>query len=148
MEENSRLIKKYPNRRLYDTTLGVYITLNDIRQLVIDHIPFKIIDAKTQHDLTQSTLLQIIAEQENSTTPIFTNELLQDFIRAYHEKSQSIFTQYLEQTMKLFLQQKDYMRSQWESYQQLIKKRPYTYSPTETKTPADEKKPAKKRMRK
>lgn len=148
MDDNIRLIKKYPNRRLYDTSLGIYITLNDIRQLVIDHIPFQIIDAKTQHDLTQSTLLQIISEQESSTTPIFTNELLQDFIRAYHEKSQSIFTQYLEQTMKLFLQQKNYMRHQWESYQQLMKQHPYTYKSTETKSPADEKKPSKKKVRK
>lgn len=148
MEETTRLIKKYPNRRLYDTTIGTYITLNDVRQLVIDHIPFKVIDAKTQQDLTQSTLLQIIAEQESSTTPIFTNELLQDFIRAYHEKSQSIFTQYLEQTMQLFLQQKDYLRKQWESYQQLLKPRSSpTTQQTDNATP-QRKKPAKKRLHK
>lgn len=139
MAETTRLIKKYPNRRLYDTTIGAYITLNDVRQLVIDHISFKIIDAKTQQDLTQSTLLQIIAEQENSSTPIFTNELLQDFIRAYHEKSQSIFTQYLEQTMQLFLQQKDYLRKQWESYQQLLKPRNHT-APQAAKKPRSRKK--------
>lgn len=96
-----RIIKKYPNRRLYDTELGLYITLDDIKKLVYEHIEFRVIDARTKKDLTQTTLLQIIAEQEASTNPIFTTDMLQDFIRSYHEKSQNLFTQYFEQTMKV-----------------------------------------------
>ena len=64
MKTKTRLIKKYPNRRLYDTELGVYITLEDIKKLVIDQIDFQIIDARSKKDLTHSTLLQIISEQE------------------------------------------------------------------------------------
>lgn len=104
-----RIIKKYPNRRLYDTELGLYITLDDIKKLVNDRIAFRVIDARTKKDLTQTTLLQIIAEQEASAKPIFTTDMLQDFIRSYNENSQNLFTQYLEQTMKVM--------KQWPSYQ-------------------------------
>src|SRR5580692_10802351 len=86
----SRIIKKYPNRRLYDTTVGEYITLEEIKKLVFDHVDFRVIDARTKKDLTQSTLLQIITEQETSSSPIFTTDMLQDFIRLYQEKSQNI----------------------------------------------------------
>lgn len=119
-----RIIKKYPNRRLYDTTRGCYITLDDIKELVIQHDTFKVIDARTEKDLTQSTLLQIITEQESSATPIFTNALLQDFIRSYHEKTQNLFTEYLEQAIGLFSQQKSYLEKQWGSYQEFIANNP------------------------
>ena len=89
-----RIIKKYPNRRLYDTEQGIYITLDDVKKLVYDHVHFQVIDVRTKKDLTQSTLLQIIAEQEATTTPIFTTGLLQDIIRTYQKNSQHIFTQY------------------------------------------------------
>jgi len=119
----SRIIKKYPNRRLYDTSKGTYITLDDIKQLVLDHTDFKVIDARSKKDLTQTTLLQIITEQETSTTPLFTNAILQDFIRFYHEKSQTLFSQYLEQAMQLFIQQKEFYQQQWQSYQDLTKRK-------------------------
>lgn len=109
----ARIIKKYPNRRLYDTAIGTYITLEEIKKLVLDRIEFKIIDAKTEKDITQSMLLQIISEQEAGSTPIFTVAMLQDFIRAYHEKSQNLFSDYLEQTMNLFLKQKEFFENQW-----------------------------------
>ena len=96
-----RIIKKYPNRRLYDTELGEYITLDDIKKLVYEHTAFRVIDARSKKDLTQTTLLQIIAEQEASSNPIFTTDMLEDFIRSYREKSQNLFTQYFEQTMKV-----------------------------------------------
>lgn len=115
-----RIIKKYPNRRLYDTTLGAYITLEDVKTLVLACEDFQVIDARTHKDLTQSTLLQIIAEQESSSTPIFTTSILQDFIRFYHEKSQNLFTEYLEQAMNLYIHQKDFLKKQWQSYQTLI----------------------------
>lgn len=109
----TRIIKKYPNRRLYDTAIGTYITLEDIKKLVLDRVDFKIIDVKTEKDITQSMLLQIISEQEAGATPIFTVAMLQDFIRAYHEKSQNLFSEYLEQTMNLFLKQKEFFENQW-----------------------------------
>lgn len=115
-----RVIKKYPNRRLYDTALGIYITLEDVKQLVFDHVDFKVIDARTKKDITQNTLLQIITEQEATSTPIFTNAMLQDLIRFYHEKSQTILSQYLEQTMRLFSEQKDFFKNQWASSQKLF----------------------------
>src|SRR5438552_1890889 len=92
-----RIIKKYPNRRLYDTELGVYITLDEIKKLVLRRANFQVIDARSKKDLTQNTLLQIISEQETSLTPLFTIPILQDFIRFYHEKSHNLFSQFLEQ---------------------------------------------------
>lgn len=117
---NTRVIKKYPNRRLYDTERGCYITLHEIKNYVIERIDFTIIDARTKKDLTQSTLLQIISEQEATSTPLFTTSLLQDFIRFYHEKSQSLLTKYLEQALDMFMQQKDFMNNQWSSYQKAL----------------------------
>lgn len=118
--QSIRIIKKYPNRRLYDTSLGAYITLNDVKKLVFDHIDFCVLDARTKKDITQSTLMQIISEQEATHTPLFTTAILQDLIRFYHEKSQHLFSQYLQQVMSAFLQQKDYFRQQWDSYQKLF----------------------------
>lgn len=112
-----RIIKKYPNRRLYDAAVGSYITLEDIKKLVIEHVAFKVVDAKTNKDLTQATLLQIIADQESNSTPMFTTPFLQDFIRLYHEKSQNIVSQYLEDMMKTYTQQKDFFEKQWQTYQ-------------------------------
>ena len=115
-----RIVKKYPNRRLYDTTTGAYITLDDIKELVINRVPFKVIDAKSGKDITQSTLLQIITEQEMGATPIFTADMLQDFIRFYHENSQDVFSKYLEQMMRMFIQQRDLLTNQWQSYQAMF----------------------------
>lgn len=113
-----RIIKKYPNRRLYDTKKKVYITLDDVKTLVIEHEDIQVIDANTKKDLTQMTLLQIITENETSTTPMFTIPMLQHFIRLYHEKSQHLMSQYLEEVMGLFANQKELMSKQWQSYQQ------------------------------
>ena len=115
-----RIVKKYPNRRLYDTTTGAYITLDDIKELVINRVTFKVIDAKSGKDITQSTLLQIITEQEMGATPIFTADMLQDFIRFYHENSQDVFSKYLEQMMRMFIQQRDLLTNQWQSYQAMF----------------------------
>lgn len=118
----SRVIKKYPNRRLYDTELGNYITLEDVKKLVFERIDFQVIDTRTKKDITQSTLLQIITEQESTSTPLFTTAILQDFIRFYHEKSEHVFSQYLEQAMHVFSQQKEFLQNQWQSYQKLLAK--------------------------
>lgn len=118
--DTMRIIKKYPNRRLYDTELGTYITLDDVKKLVFEHINFQVIDARTQKDLTQSTLLQIIAEQEATETPLFTTNVLQDFIRFYNERSQTIFSKYLEEVMQMYQQQKHLVEEQWNTYQNLV----------------------------
>ena len=116
-----RIIKKYPNRRLYDTELGTYITLNDVKQLVLDHVVFQVIDARSKKDLTQSTLLQIIAEQEAQGPALFSSALLQDFIRFYTNKpTNNLLSDYLEQAMQLFTQQKDFFQEQWLSYQKFF----------------------------
>lgn len=113
-----RIIKKYPNRRLYDTTLASYITLNDIKKLVFDHVEFKVIDTVSKKDLTQATLLQIITEQETKENPIFTTDLLQQFIRTYQEKSENMVSHYLEKVMSMFDQQKNFYKKQWKTYHQ------------------------------
>lgn len=100
-----RVIKKYPNRRLYDTAISCYITLQDVRDLVLGFTPFKVVDAKTAEDLTRSTLLQIIAEQEDKGAPIFTTEILQLVIRAYGDSMQGMMSRLLEQSMTMFVAQ-------------------------------------------
>ena len=78
-----RLIKKYPNRRLYDTAISSYITLADVKNLVLDGVDFEVIDTKTKADITRSVLLQIIAEEEQEGEPIFSTELLAKVERRY-----------------------------------------------------------------
>ena len=78
-----RTIKKYPNRRLYDTVESRYITLADIRRLVIDRIDFVVMDKKTQEDITRSILLQVIAEQEHGGEPLMSRDFLSQIIRSY-----------------------------------------------------------------
>jgi polyhydroxyalkanoate synthesis repressor PhaR len=83
MAETLRLIKKYPNRRLYDTQTSTYITLADVKQLVLDTEEFHVIDAKTNEDLTRAILLQIILEEEAEGSPMFTAQMLAHIIRFY-----------------------------------------------------------------
>jgi polyhydroxyalkanoate synthesis repressor PhaR len=99
-----RIIKKYPNRRLYDTELSRYITLADVRELVRQVVEFKIIDANTNEDLTHSILLQIILEQENGDEPLFTTDILSKMIRFYGDSIQGVFSNYLEQSLNLFVE--------------------------------------------
>ena len=100
-----RTIKKYPNRRLYDTVESRYITLADIRRLVIDRIDFVVMDKKTQEDITRSILLQVIAEQEHSGEPLMSRDFLSQIIRSYGGAMQGMIGSYLEQTLKLFASQ-------------------------------------------
>ena len=103
MSEPVRLIKKYPNRRLYDTKTSAYITLGDVKDLVIKFEPFKVADAKTGEDLTRSILLQIILEEESGGVPLFTSELLSGFIRFYGSAMQGMLGKYLENNMRTFV---------------------------------------------
>ncbi len=105
-----RLIKKYPNRRLYDTEESRYITLADIRQLVLDKIEFKVVDKQSQEDITRSILLQVISEQEQNGEPILSRDLLSQIIRSYGGTMQGMFSTYLEQSVKLFMAQQQQLR--------------------------------------
>ncbi len=102
MPEQSRLIKKYPNRRLYDTKTSAYITLSDVKNLVLTLSPFKVVDAKTGEDLTRSILLQIILEEETAGVPLFTTDLLSQMIRFYGHAMQGLLGKYLETNIKAF----------------------------------------------
>ena len=103
-----RTIKKYPNRRLYDTVESRYITLADIRKLVIDRIDFVVIDKKSQEDITRSILLQVIAEQEHGGDPLLGRDFLSQIIRSYGGALQGVIGSYLELSLKLFVgQQRD-----------------------------------------
>ncbi|HUP91963.1 MAG TPA: polyhydroxyalkanoate synthesis repressor PhaR [Solimonas sp.] len=100
-----RIIKKYPNRRLYDTEISRYITLEEIRQLVLQGIRFRVEDKSSQQDITRSILLQVIAEQEEGGNPMFTTELLQFIIRYYGDPMQTSISRYLELSARLFQEQ-------------------------------------------
>jgi len=103
-----RTIKKYPNRRLYDTVESRYITLSDIRRLVTDRIDFVVIDKKSQEDITRSILLQVIAEQEHGVESLMSRDFLSQIIRSYGGATQGMIGSYLEQSLKLFAgQQRD-----------------------------------------
>ncbi len=97
-----RVIKKYPNRRLYDTVESRYIALADIRRLVVGRIEFLVIDKKTQADITRSILLQVIAEQEHGTQPVMSREFLSHVIRSYGTPAQNGFAGALEQSVRQY----------------------------------------------
>jgi len=97
-----RVIKKYPNRRLYDTDTSSYITLTEVRQLVMSSEPFVVRDAKTNEDLTRSILLQIILEEEAGGAPMFTEAVLANIIRFYGHAMQGFMGSYLEKNVQAF----------------------------------------------
>lgn len=108
----TRIIKKYPNRRLYDTEISSYITLEDVRQLVLEHVDFSVQDAKSKRDITRSILLQIILEREEDGEPIFSEPVLKEIIRFYGDSLQGVVTSYLEKSLKLFVEQQEKWRGQ------------------------------------
>jgi len=110
-----RIIKKYPNRRLYDTAISSYITLEDVRRLVVEHTPFKVKDARSNEDITRSILLQIIIEQEADGEPIFSVNVLEQIIRLYGDTMQGMVTNWFERSLKLFREQQETMRDQMQS---------------------------------
>jgi len=95
-----RVIKKYPNRRLYDTVESRYITLADVRRLVVERIEFVVVDKKNNADITRSILLQVIAEQENLAEPILSQEFMVNVIRAYGTSSHGPVSALLDQSLK------------------------------------------------
>jgi polyhydroxyalkanoate synthesis repressor PhaR len=98
-----RLIKKYPNRRLYDTQTSTYITLADVKQLVLDHENFQVLDAKSGEDLTRPILLQIILEEEAGGVPMFSAQMLSQVIRFYGNAMQGMMGSYLEKNIQAFI---------------------------------------------
>ncbi len=103
MANPTRLIKKYPNRRLYDTETSAYITLSEVKQLVIAHAEFQVVDAKTNQDLTRSILMQIILDEEGGLDPLFTSDMLSQMIRSYGNVMQGFMGNYLERGMQTFV---------------------------------------------
>jgi polyhydroxyalkanoate synthesis repressor PhaR len=101
-QSSEYLIKKYPNRRLYDTQTSAYITLSDVKELVLGNRAFTVVDAKTGEDLTRSILLQIIQEEEAKGTPMFTSTVLAHIIRYYGHAMQGVMGSYLEQNVQAF----------------------------------------------
>lgn len=110
-----RVIKKYPNRRLYDTAISQYVTLDDIRQLVAEGNTFQVVDAKSKDDITRSILLQIIVEQEESGDPILSTDFLARVIRFYGDAMQGFMGSYLEKSLESFLEQQEAIRQQFAS---------------------------------
>ena len=122
---HERLIKKYPNRRLYDTTTSSYITLAEIKTLVLQAQSFVVRDAKSNEDLTRSILLQIILEEETGGVPLFTEAMLAQFIRTYGHAMQGFLGTYLEKNMQVFMEMQQRVQDQspaWsaDAWQQLL----------------------------
>jgi polyhydroxyalkanoate synthesis repressor PhaR len=102
-EGSLRILKKYPNRRLYDTRTSSYITLSDVKQMVLDGETFEVRDAKTGDELTRSILLQIILEEETGGMPMFTTQMLAQVIRFYGHAMQGLMGSYLEGNLQAFV---------------------------------------------
>jgi len=107
-----RVIKKYPNRRLYDTDTSSYITLAEVKRLVMKSEPFMVVDAKTNDDLTRSILLQIILEEETGGVPMFTEAVLANIIRFYGNSMQGFMGSYLEKNVQSFTDMQSKMKEQ------------------------------------
>ncbi|MEJ2619533.1 MAG: polyhydroxyalkanoate synthesis repressor PhaR [Candidatus Thiodiazotropha sp.] len=107
---SERLIKKYPNRRLYDTEQSKYITLTQLRSLIVGGELIKVIDSTSEEDITRTILLQIILESESGGKPLFTANMLSQIIRFYGGTLQGIFGNYLEQSLGLFTAQQEQIR--------------------------------------
>ena len=107
-----RVIKKYPNRRLYDTERSTYITVADVLKIIRAGDDFQVVDAESGEDITRSVLVQIITEQEGGATPIFTTDMLTRFIRVYDDSSQALFGEFLDKNLKMFAEQQKRFQDQ------------------------------------
>lgn len=107
-----RLIKKYPNRRLYDTSESRYITLDEVREMVLQEIPFKVVDRQSTEDITRNILLQIIMEQESGGEPLFSADILSRFIKNYGVAAHSGFSEYLDTSLRFFSEQQRTVQEQ------------------------------------
>ena len=112
MEADVRLIKKYPNRRLYDTGESCYIKLVEVKQMIEDGVAVKVIDSQTGEDITRSILLQIIYEQESNKEPLFSTESLENFIRYHSESSREGFMHFMDKNLEFFHNQQEQIQTQ------------------------------------
>lgn len=110
---SERIIKKYPNRRLYDTQVSRYITLADVRALVMSCTPFKVLDSANDTDITRSILLQIMLEEESGGEPLFSANMLAQIIRFYGGTLHGLFARYLEGSLDLFAKQQQQVAETW-----------------------------------
>src|SRR5580658_8310330 len=101
-----RVIKKYPNRRLYDTVESRYITLDDVQRMVLERIEFCVVDKRSQQDITRPVLLQVISEQEQRDGTILSQDFLAELIRCHNAGFEGMLSSYLEQSLRLFLSEK------------------------------------------
>ena len=104
MSQPTRIVKKYPNRRLYDTETSSYITLVDVKKLVLEQVDFRVEDAKSKEDLTRAILLQIILEEETAGAPMFSSDMLSQIIRFYGNAMQGMMGSYLEKNIHTFIE--------------------------------------------
>jgi polyhydroxyalkanoate synthesis repressor PhaR len=109
---NERLIKKYANRRLYDSTESRHVTIEDIRKMIVSGAKVKVVDDKSGEDLTRAVLLQVIAEQDQYGTPVLSTELLEAIIRFYGNPVQEMLTKYMEQSVGTLVRQQETMRAE------------------------------------
>jgi polyhydroxyalkanoate synthesis repressor PhaR len=116
MPAAQRLIKKYPNRRLYDTQTSTYITLADVKELVLEQTDFQVVDAKTGEDLTRQILLQIILEEEQEGQPMFTPPVLAQIIRSYGNAMQGMMGAYLEKNVQAFIDIQNKLQEQSKAF--------------------------------
>jgi polyhydroxyalkanoate synthesis repressor PhaR len=121
-----RVLKKYPNRRLYDTQNSTYITLQDVKDMVLQGQDFQVQDAKTAEDITRSILLQIILEEETGGVPMFSTPMLANIIRFYGHAMQGMMGHYLEQNLQAFAD----LQRQWTAQSKTL------YDPTQFNTEA------------
>ena len=109
---NERIIKKYANRRLYDSTGSRHVTFDDIRKMIVSGEKVKVVDDKSGDDLTRAVLLQIISEQEQFGTPVLSTELLESIIKFYGNPVQEMLTRYMEQSIGSMVSQQEVMRAE------------------------------------
>jgi polyhydroxyalkanoate synthesis repressor PhaR len=97
-----RVLKKYPNRRLYDTQASAYVTLADVKQMVLAGESFEVRDAKSGDDITRAILLQIILEEETAGAPMFSTPMLEQIIRFYGQAMQGVLQGSLAKNLQGF----------------------------------------------
>jgi polyhydroxyalkanoate synthesis repressor PhaR len=107
-----RLIKKYANRRLYDASISKHVTLGDIRQMIVQGERIRVVEDKTNEDITRLILLQVISEQEQFGHPILTTQLLESIIRFYGGPMQDFMSRYLETSVEAFMKQQESLQQQ------------------------------------
>ena len=110
-----RVIRKYPNRRLYDTVESRYVTLADIRRLVVERVDFVVLDRKSQQDITRSILLQVIAEQEGAGESLMSRDFLSQVIRSYGSGLQDFVGRYLDESIQLFAREQRDLRDRFKN---------------------------------